>query len=163
MKHWKRGSSLHQETEETIFFVLPFSKFKVRILLFLGERSSWCIRPFNHPSIRFSMKGEFMAFFSKAWYSQQHSFFREMKSHLVRWKVIAGFCFFVTSATTDKIISPELNENMKHQPGDEILVVFTLTIPQSSTNHYRHLQGWWFMALFLILKAMEIDMEVPKK
>ena len=98
--------------------------------------------------------------FSKAWYKQQHSFFRETKNHLTRCKVIAGFCFFVSSATTDKIISPELNENIKHQPGDEILVVFTSTLPQFTIDIFKADDLW---PLIFILKAMEIDMKVSKK
>ena len=77
-----------------------------------------------------------MDFFKSLLQATTFPFFREMKNHLIRCKVIAGFCFFVSSATTDKIISPELNENIKHQPGDEILVVFTLNLLSSRLMIY---------------------------
>ena len=64
-------------------------------------------------------------------------------------------------ATTNKIISPELNENIKHQPGDETLVGhFKSSHPQSTIDIFEAYDLW---PLFLILKAIEIDREELKK
>ena len=65
----------------------------------------------------------------------------------------------ISAKTTDNIIS-ELNENIKHQPGDEILVVFTSTLPQFTIDIFKADDLW---PLIFILKAMEIDMKVSKK
>ena len=125
-------------------FFLGFANFKVQssnFALFFRRKKFMMystLQPSLHPLF---YERRIYGLFQRPATSNNIPFFRKMKNHLIRCKVIAGFCFFVSSATTDKIISPELNENIKHQPGDEILVVFTLTLPQSFTIHYRHLQG----------------------